>query len=236
VIAYGGQDGDLNFMGDVQAIRLSRPISVELLAQGPLDRTRDRKHAGWVELAVLGELGAPVDAIQVSTATLGGAHVAIVGGRPWVQRRDANHDRIPDLLLRFPVDSLKADPREPALWFVAATTGLDVRAVVHLDGRRFSTRDDIAQSVGPSPIPPGVFVTNPSRTNLAFRLMLPTAAPAELDMFDVAGRRVVHRDLSDVQAGEQRLEMPRGDLAAGFYFVRVRQGDASAVARAIILD
>ena len=55
-------------------------------------------------------------------------------------------------------------------------------------------------------------------------------------MFDVAGRRVVHRDLSDVQAGEQRLEMPRGNLAAGFYFVRVRQGDASAVARAIILD
>jgi hypothetical protein len=235
VIAYGGQDGDLNFMGDVEAIRFSRPISVELLGQGPLDRTWDRKHAGWVELAVLGEPGAPVDAIQVSTATLGGAHVAMVGGRPWVQRRDANHDRIPDLLLRFPVDSVKAGPSVRALWFVAATTGLDVRAVVHLEGRRSSTRDDIAQSVDPSPIL-GVFVTNPSRTSLAFRLMLPTAAPAELDMFDVAGRRVVHRDLSDVQAGEQRLEMPRGDLAAGFYLVRVRQGDASAVARSIILD
>ena len=196
LIAHGGQEGELNFLGDVEALRFSRPISVELRAPARFERTWGKKYARWVELAVLGEPGAPVDAIQVSTATLGGAHVAMVAGRPWVQHRDVNHDRVPDLLLRFPVDSSKLGPGERTLWFVAATPGLDVRAAVRLDRSRPDTHDDIVQALdvqAPDRAPtPSVTVVNPSRTSLALRLTLPSASPAELDIFDVAGRRI-HR-------------------------------------------
>jgi hypothetical protein len=78
-------------------------------------------------------------------------------------------------------------------------------------------------------------VPNPSTGPLEVAVALPASAPATLEVIDVRGRRVASRALV-AQAGRQvvRLDEARR-MAAGLYWVRVRQGDAGAALRVTIV-
>jgi hypothetical protein len=65
---------------------------------------------------------------------------------------------------------------------------------------------------------------NPARGTLAIAFTLPVAGAAALDLFDVRGRRVLHRDLAALAAGAHSEELARGGLATGVYIVRLTQG------------
>jgi len=70
---------------------------------------------------------------------------------------------------------------------------------------------------------------------LTVTFTLPSAAPARLEAFDLAGRRVADRDVSG--AGLHSVELaPAGTLRGGVYFLRLTQGGARATARAVVLS
>lgn len=76
---------------------------------------------------------------------------------------------------------------------------------------------------------------NPTRGPIEVSVVLPGAGPASLELLDVRGRRVAVRPLI-AQAGRQVVRLdgsPR--LAAGLYWVRVRQSGASASMRVAIV-
>jgi len=97
---------------------------------------------------------------------------------------------------------------------------------------------------------PGQTVSTPGLDVPAFRLdgapspvrapdlvlagALPSAAPARLELFDLAGRRVWSRELRT--AGQFQV-MPAREhaLAAGVYAVRLRQGERLARARVVLV-
>ena len=65
---------------------------------------------------------------------------------------------------------------------------------------------------------------NPALRELWVSFALPTAAPATLSLFDLAGRRVRVRDVGSMGAGEHRVRLDEGgSLAAGIYVVRLAQ-------------
>jgi hypothetical protein len=76
---------------------------------------------------------------------------------------------------------------------------------------------------------------NPTTGPLEVSLTLPAAAPAWLELLDVRGRRVARRDLA-AQGGRQQVRLDEGTrLAAGLYWVRIRQGGTSVVTRVAIV-
>ena len=80
-------------------------------------------------------------------------------------------------------------------------------------------------------------VRNPVQGTLAVRFALPSAAPASLELLDVAGRRVAAQDVGSQGAGEYTVSLGEGQrLAPGLYLVRLRQGTDSRVARVTVLQ
>jgi hypothetical protein len=74
---------------------------------------------------------------------------------------------------------------------------------------------------------------NPALRDLSLAFSLPNASPARLDVFDLAGRRVVGRDVGALGAGRHVLSM--GRVSPGVYVVRLEQGAHSATVRAAVL-
>jgi len=72
---------------------------------------------------------------------------------------------------------------------------------------------------------------------LALDLALPRAGEVRYDLVTLAGRRLAGGSLGVLPAGrQQRLVAVEGHLVSGVYFVRVRQGAAQAVARAVFVQ
>jgi hypothetical protein len=66
---------------------------------------------------------------------------------------------------------------------------------------------------------------------------LPDGAPASLELFDLAGRRVVERPVGELGAGPHAVELsPARRLAAGVYLLRLTQGALSRSVRAVVID
>jgi hypothetical protein len=74
--------------------------------------------------------------------------------------------------------------------------------------------------------------TQPRRGALLFDLVLPEAGGA-LELFDVMGRRITRRDLSGLQPGRHTIALDGGAIPRGVYWARVRQPQATAVAKVI---
>jgi len=80
-------------------------------------------------------------------------------------------------------------------------------------------------------------VANPTRPPVSITFSLPEALGAVIDVLDVAGRRVLKRDLVTFQAGTHRLEIDEARaLRPGIYWLRLSQGAQSRVARLVIVQ
>lgn len=81
---------------------------------------------------------------------------------------------------------------------------------------------------------------NPASTTVTFGLSSPPGTPVELDVFDVAGRRVHGWKGHASAAGERTIEWNLRDfngteLQSGIYFVRLRAAGQTAVRRFVRL-
>jgi hypothetical protein len=80
-------------------------------------------------------------------------------------------------------------------------------------------------------------VPNPVRGDFRVSFRLPDAAPARLEVFDVAGRRVASEEVGSRGAGVHTLKLDaHGPFATGVYMVRLSRAGERRVARAVVLD
>lgn len=77
-------------------------------------------------------------------------------------------------------------------------------------------------------------VAGAGRGAVAVEFALPIAHPARLELLDLAGRRLVAREVGGLGAGRHRLELA-GALPSGVFFVRLTQDGRSRVAKAVAL-
>jgi hypothetical protein len=72
---------------------------------------------------------------------------------------------------------------------------------------------------------------------LTVTFALPSDAPATLEVLDVGGRQVIEREVGSLGAGRHALTLSsETPMAAGIYFVRLKQGARSAIARVTVLE
>ncbi|HKQ58287.1 MAG TPA: hypothetical protein VJY35_10510 [Candidatus Eisenbacteria bacterium] len=77
---------------------------------------------------------------------------------------------------------------------------------------------------------------NPLSRELEVAFSLPSRGDARLELFDVAGRSVMAREVGDLGPGAHRIRLDTGrDLPAGIYTVRLVQGAQQASVRASIV-
>jgi hypothetical protein len=77
---------------------------------------------------------------------------------------------------------------------------------------------------------------NPGSHDLTVELSLPDGAPAMLELLDVAGRRVLAREVGGLGAGRHVLTLASGRrLGPGVYLLRLTHGGRSLTARAVIV-
>lgn len=78
---------------------------------------------------------------------------------------------------------------------------------------------------------------NPSRGAFTVSFVLPTAAPAVLELLDVRGRRVAAQTFAGLAPGEHRARLgAAARLAPGVYFVRLTQGGDAATRKTCVLE
>ncbi len=76
---------------------------------------------------------------------------------------------------------------------------------------------------------------NPADSRLLVAFELPARLPGALDLFDLAGRRVAHREIGDLAPGVHSLSLGEGErIRPGMYFVRLQQGVRSAVKKVVV--
>lgn len=111
------------------------------------------------------------------------------------------------------------------------TTELDV--ATKMSGGTTAVPGEAALEFALDPVRP-----NPARGGvLTVHFVLPSAAPARLELLDVRGRRVAGREVGSLGAGRHALDLGEGRrLAPGLYWVRLQQGTDLRVARVVMLD
>jgi hypothetical protein len=78
--------------------------------------------------------------------------------------------------------------------------------------------------------------SNPSRDGMRVEFSLPDAAPAQIAVFDIAGRQLVRREVGSMGPGDHSLELASlRALRPGVYLVRLQHTGESIVVRASIL-
>ena len=75
---------------------------------------------------------------------------------------------------------------------------------------------------------------NPCKADSRLQLVLDRAMPLEIDLIDVAGRRVQTLFRGTPQAGSYSIDLRHDQLDSGLYFVRTRGGEQTAVQKVII--
>jgi len=79
-------------------------------------------------------------------------------------------------------------------------------------------------------------VPNPSRgRGITLEFVLPDASPAEVELLDLAGRRVTSQAVGIFGAGRHRVSLAGADLRPGIYFARLHRLGESRVARFVVL-
>jgi hypothetical protein len=76
---------------------------------------------------------------------------------------------------------------------------------------------------------------NPGDSRVQVSLELPSWVLAELDLYDLAGRRVAHRGVGSLGPGQHLVALGDGaHVRPGVYFVRLRQGQLVGVKRIVV--
>jgi len=76
---------------------------------------------------------------------------------------------------------------------------------------------------------------NPAVRELTIAFSLPDASPASIELLDIAGRRVLGREVGSLGAGDHELRFEEARrLPPGLYFVRLRQHDRALTARVLV--
>jgi hypothetical protein len=79
-------------------------------------------------------------------------------------------------------------------------------------------------------------LTNPACATLELRCDLPTADPAQVEVYDVTGRLVNHREVRVAAPGVMTIAAGEGaSLLPGAYWVRLRQADRPAITRMVVV-
>ena len=99
---------------------------------------------------------------------------------------------------------------------------------VGLDGEVWITVQPHVTSLGRPTISP-----NPAPDGWIVSFAAPTAANATLEVLDVGGRLITSHDLAALRIGENSTYVPAANLSPGIYWVRVRQGAHSSMAKAV---
>ena len=77
---------------------------------------------------------------------------------------------------------------------------------------------------------------NPVVERMSVSLALASGAPASLDLVDVAGRRVLNREVGSLGAGQHRIDIATaGQVPPGLYFLRLTQAGRVASSRVAIV-
>jgi len=77
---------------------------------------------------------------------------------------------------------------------------------------------------------------NPAVAELVAAFTLPRTEPATLDLIDLAGRRIVSKDVSSLGAGNHRVRIAEsGAVSPGVYWLVLQQGGERKVARALVV-
>jgi photosystem II stability/assembly factor-like uncharacterized protein len=79
------------------------------------------------------------------------------------------------------------------------------------------------------------FRPNPARGHIAVAFSLATAEPAALEVFDLAGRRLVRREVVGMGPGDHLIPLPAFAPGPGVYVIRLAQGDRSASASGVVV-
>ena len=76
----------------------------------------------------------------------------------------------------------------------------------------------------------------PAPQGLSAAFSLPDAGAARLELTDLAGRRILARDVGTLGAGEHVVDLAEGRrLAPGIYLLRLTRGSESVTARAVVI-
>jgi aminopeptidase N len=76
---------------------------------------------------------------------------------------------------------------------------------------------------------------NPARNSFTFQYVVDRDGPLDVDVFDIAGRRVFSRPAKSVVAGPGADTIDASSLAAGVYFIRVRVGPEQATRKFVVV-
>jgi hypothetical protein len=77
---------------------------------------------------------------------------------------------------------------------------------------------------------------NPAVAELVAAFTLPRAEPASLDLIDLAGRRIVSKDVGSLGAGNHRMRIAEsGAVSPGVYWLVLQQGSERKVTRALVI-
>jgi len=76
---------------------------------------------------------------------------------------------------------------------------------------------------------------NPTRASFDVRFLLPSSDAARLDLYDIQGRSVFHREVGDLGAGVHRLTVTGLQLPPGIYLIRLASSASVSLARVAIL-
>jgi len=241
MLVYGGQVvggfPSPSNAGDLYALRFSQPVTIDVRPGSSDDVVRLGSH-GLLDVAVLADPAFSPDSLLVGTVTFASAHADVTPGRGHANRRDVNGDGRLDLVLKFPLDSLRLAPSDTFALLLGETPAFEVRGRGRVYvARKLASRTSAVEQAAVTPAGPPILalsLPSPGIGGLRVEYSLPSAAPAQLEVFDVAGRRMAERRLEGVSAGAHVLEMGAG-LRPGLYLVRLMQHGSFITARAVLV-
>lgn len=240
LVTFGGAayESEHGLRADLHALRFSRPVAVERLGSARAAATP--RPGATIVAAILSAPDFSPDSVLVSSVTLAGAR-AIEEVAPAVRavRRDLNRDGRPDLVLEFPVDAMDRAEGDTAAVLIGRTPGFEILGHLSLraDGRGPESAPGWKSpgAGGGSPRGFGLWALGPADGRPRLRFALASEAPARLEVFDLAGRRIATRDLSGGAPRIGTLVLDEAALLPGVYLARLTQGARTAVARAVVL-
>lgn len=156
--------------------------------------------------------------------------------------------RIPELDDLY-VGPMLSPPAElaPGVWFGQGTHGfavLNLTSSSYPFGKYTLEPEDglVVQTSGAprgraAPVELHGFVPNPAPGAPSVWLTLAAGGATSLEVYDLRGRLVLHRDLGALAPGSHVVPLgPETRLASGIYLLRLRQGESVAGARGIVLQ